>query len=258
MATPADIIAGKTPLPTSLDSAGIRARIAADILRRSVFSARTAERAYLDAMQGVLRRVASGALADQDAEDALRAWLDGSGYLPPEGAEGTITDLSSHRRIKLILNTNADMAAGAAQAQAQDTLTLDAYPAWELIRAGHTREPRDWPARWREAGRSVNWDRAARDRFAARKDSPIWQAIGDGAGGFTDTLGNPFPPFAFNSRMTWAALPRAEAEALGITGSPAPPDAPLSPGERDLIAALEAHGPGFASSLVSELEAIAS
>ncbi len=256
MPTPADIIAGKTPLPTSLDSSQIRARIGADLLRRSVFSARTAERAYLEAMQAVLQRVASGALSDQDAEDSLREWLEGSGYIPDPDAAGTVTDLSSHPRIKLILNVNADMAAGAAQAQAQDTLTLDAYPAWELIRAGFTRTPRDWEARWREAGRSVGWEGAARERFAARKDSPIWQALGDGAGGWTDTLGNPFPPFAYNSRMTWVALPRAEAEALGITGTPAAPDATLSPGERDIVTAIETGGPAFAADLIAELEGL--
>jgi hypothetical protein len=48
----------------------------------------------------------------------------------------------------------------------------------------------------------------------AKKDSPIWQAIADGAGGYEDTLGHPFPPFAFNSGMDWRAVPREEWESL--------------------------------------------
>jgi len=254
--TPSDIISGKTPLPTALNSAEIRARIGADILRRSVFSARTAERGYLDLLQSTLSKVSEGSLSDSEAEEALRGWLDESGYVPEEGKAGGIEDLSSHARIRLVLNTNAESAAGAAMAQNQNTLTLDAYPAWELIRIGWTKNPRDWDARWRLAGESVGWEGAARESFVARKDSPIWQALGDGEGGYTDGLGNPFPPFAFNSRMTWIDVPRADAEALGIEGSPAPSDATLSPGESELVDAVSSHGPDFAASLAAELEAL--
>lgn len=253
--TPADIISGKTPMPTALDSAEIRAQIGADIRRRSVFSARMAERGCLDRLQAVLTDVAGG-MSDSDAEEALRGWLEEAGYVPPEGKAGGIEDHSSHARIKLILDTNEEMAAGAAMASNQDTLTLDAFPAWELVRIGWTKTPRDWRARWRLAGEATGWEGAARERFAARKDSPIWQALGDGAGGYTDTLGNPFPPFAFQSRMAWIPLSRAEAEALGITGSPAPSGATLSPGERDLVKAVSEHGPDFAEQLAAELEAL--
>jgi hypothetical protein len=253
--TPRDIISGKAPLPTALNSAQVRARIGADIRRRSVFSARMAERAWLDLLKEELAAVAEGK-ADRDAEEALRAWLEESGYVPPDGEAGSVTDHASHARIDLIIRTNEEMAAGAAMAADQPAAVLDAYPAWELIRLGYTRAPRDWDARWRLAGEACGWRDAAREQFAARKDSPIWRALGDGAGGYTDTLGNPFPPFAFNSRMAWVALSREEAGALGITGSPSPAGATLSPGERDLAAALAAGGPDFAASLAAELEAL--
>lgn len=253
--TPADIISGKAPLPTSLNSIELRASVGADILRRSVVSARMAERAFLDRLQVLLVGVADG-MADRDAEEALRDWLAEAGYVPPEGKDGSLEDHSSHSRLDLIIRTNEEMAAGAAQAQAQDTLVLDAYPAWELIRIGFTKIPRDWAARWRLAGEAVGWEGASRERFVARKDSPIWQALGDGEGGYTDTLGNPFPPLAFNSKMAWVPVARADAEALGIFGTPARPDASLSPGERDLIRALTSHGPDFAADLAAELEAL--
>ena len=53
-------------------------------------------------------------------------------------------------------------------------------------------------------------------RMAALKSSGIWQALGDGEGGFNDTLGNPYPPFAFRSGMWTVELDRGEAEELGL------------------------------------------
>ena len=53
-------------------------------------------------------------------------------------------------------------------------------------------------------------------RMAALKSSGIWRALGDGEGGFNDTLGNPYPPFAFRSGMWTVELDRGEAEELGL------------------------------------------
>ena len=52
--------------------------------------------------------------------------------------------------------------------------------------------------------------------MVALKSSPIWQALGDGAGGFRDTLGNPYPPFAFGSSYAWVHVDRLEARELGL------------------------------------------
>ena len=46
--------------------------------------------------------------------------------------------------------------------------------------------------------------------------SPVWQALGDGAGGYNDTLGNDFPPFAWRSGMQRRQVPRDECEAVGL------------------------------------------
>jgi len=61
--------------------------------------------------------------------------------------------------------------------------------------------------------------------MVARKDSGIWQALGDGAGGFSDTLGNSYPPFAFGSGLGWDQLDRAESIRLGAIAPNEIPDA---------------------------------
>ena len=55
--------------------------------------------------------------------------------------------------------------------------------------------------------------------MVALKSSGIWEALGDGAGGYDDTLGNPYPPFAFNSGMWTQDVSRADCESLGLLGS---------------------------------------
>mgnify|MGYP000865843476 CR=1 FL=1 len=107
---------------------------------------------------------------------------------------------------------------------------LDAYPALELLRVYDRHVPRgdepggednDWPSRWRAAAQASGDTDALRmldehDRMIALKASPIWSALGEGVGGYDDTLGNPFPPFAFNSGMDCDPVDRAECEELGL------------------------------------------
>ena len=50
--------------------------------------------------------------------------------------------------------------------------------------------------------------------MAALKSSGIWQVLGD----FPDGLGNPYPPFAFNSGMWTEEVSRDEAIQLGLIG----------------------------------------
>ena len=126
-------------------------------------------------------------------------------------------------RIDLIVQTQRRMAQSLGQLAAQTPGQVARYPAWRLVRGGTRMVPRkDWLRRWVAAGSATLWQEACRDDFVALKSSPIWQALGEGAGGFRDTLGNPFPPFAFGSGMTWARVSRDEAEALGLVPSSRP------------------------------------
>ena len=235
MITPADIQRIKDLLPTSLGSDELRSSIASDILRRSVFSARMESARYLARIREVCAQVSEGSINQATARARLLETLSQMGHSPLDG--GGLANPASIRRLNLIIDTQRQMAASVSRIQTQTPGTLAAYPAWELTRLVGKAVPReDWPARWRNAGESIGWEGALKDRFIALKTSPIWQALGDGAGGFRDTLGNPYPPFAYSSGMAWVAVDRETCERLGLSG-PEPetvPSASLSPAEKDI------------------------
>src|SRR6266704_2618600 len=191
-----DFVKSKVGLPTSLTSAQLR-EIEAALLRRATFSARVMQADILNGLNGILEQIASGQLDRASARVALRDFVDASDYVAPEGEEGTITDLTTEGRLNLVIDTNSAQAAGyGAFVTRQDPLLLDMYPCNELVRVGFRKVPRDWPERWDEAGGEL-YD----GRMIATTDDEVWQGIGDGEGGYDDTLGNPYPPFAFNSGM---------------------------------------------------------
>ena len=233
--TPADIQRIKDLLPTTLGSEEIREKIAADILRRSVFSARMASARYLARIREVCAQVSEGSINQATARARLLETLSQMGHSPLDG--GGLTNPASIRRLNLIIDTQRQMAASVSRIQTQTPAVLERWPAWELTRLVGKAVPReDWPARWRNAGESIGWEGALKDRFIALKTSPIWQALGDGAGGFRDTLGNPYPPFAYSSGMAWVAVDRETCERLGLS-CPEPetvPSASLSPAEKDI------------------------
>ena len=233
--TAADIQRIKDLLPTTLGSEEIREQIAADILRRSVFSARMASATYLAKVREVCAQVSEGSINQATARARLLETLSQMGHSPLD--DGGLTNPASIRRLNLIVDTQRQMAASVSRIQTQTPAVLERWPAWELTRLVGKAVPReDWPARWRNAGESIGWEGALKDRFIALKTSPIWQALGDGAGGFRDTLGNPYPPFAYSSGMAWVAVDRETCERLGLS-VPEPetvPSASLSPAEKDI------------------------
>lgn len=233
--TAADIQRIKDLLPTTLGSEEIREKIAADILRRSVFSARMESARYLARIREVCAQVSEGSINQATARARLLETLSQMGHSPLD--DGGLTNPASIRRLNLIVDTQRQMAASVSRIQTQTPAVLERWPAWELTRLVGKAVPReDWPARWRNAGESIGWEGALKDRFIALKTSPIWQALGDGAGGFRDTLGNPYPPFAYSSGMAWVAVDRETCERLGLSG-PEPetvPSASLSPAEKDI------------------------
>ncbi len=271
--TAAETILKKGILPTHLDSAEIRAQIAAEIRRRSIFSARVTKAGYLERMREAFAKVASGDWNDAKAREVMQRALDDLGFdresklftdelglrAPPEA--GTLQDLSSRARMQLQLETNVRQARSVAQAKAGSTPSaLSMFPAWKLVRIYGRRVPRDWGLRWMAAGDSVGWEGAAKGypgptgepRMIALKSSPIWQAIGDGAGGYADTLGNAYPPFAFGSGLGWLEGSAAEAREAGL-GESGPSKVELDPGEKEISAALERLGPGFRQGLLQAL-----
>lgn len=237
MPTPAEIILSKVPLPTHLDSAEIRSRVAREIRERALFSARMASMQYLKSLQRVLAAYADGQLNAADARLRLMGVLDSLGL--SEGSNA-LTDPGSARRLNLILQTQKQMAAAVARIDSQSPAILEQWPAWRLTRFGSRREPRtDWLRRWQAAGEAVGWKGAHRRLLVALKSSPIWEALGRGAGGFRDTLGNPYPPFAYGSGMDWEDVSAEETERLGLDPTSAHPQrASLAPDERDILEAM--------------------
>lgn len=214
------------------------------IRRRSLFSAQTTLGGYLEDIRAAVESIVNpmtGASKDREtkenprglvtsglnpaeARSRLRSLLvDKYGYVPEEGKEGTLLDLSSDKRLDLVIRTNRELAQGAGkfvQSNADEDV-VDLWPAWELVRYEDRAQPRDWEERWKLAAQVAGDVDAARvleetGRMVALKSSDIWNQLGDGAGGYLDTLGNPYPPFAFNSGMWTDDVSREEAEEMGL------------------------------------------
>ena len=255
MPTPAEEVLAKTILPTGLSSEEIRVQVPAEIRRRSFFSARTAEAEYLAKARQVCADVAAGKIGSGEARFRLERFLEECGYTretgQTPGGVGAITDIGSVARLDLIIDTQRDMAHSVAMLDAQTEANVEEFPAWRLVRYGERDEPRDWNARWAEAARQVNFEGVARNGdFVALKSSPIWEAIGAGAGNHKDTLGNPFPPFAFNSGMDWESVDRDECEAIGLApDGKKPRRRSLEPVPADIKRAQKQLGPGWADKL---------
>jgi len=152
-----------------------------------------------------------------------------AGVSVPPAARGSLRDLASEKRKRLTITTNYRMAANAAFVKAGATdVRAHQFPCYELVRIAARRTPRgfvrrkgaltpapgqDWPARFVAAGGDL-YEKGA--RMIAAKTSDVWQKLGDGAGGHTDTLGNPYAPFAFGSGYGLREVPREEALLIGV------------------------------------------
>lgn len=197
----------------------------------------------------------SGEVSDRIVQKILADWKDkvesSQSLASPASARGVIADLAQFvgseevaERIRFALKISQEVASGAGQYLNQNLSpeVLDEYPALEFKRLfdrdvprGLKRGPKgtlilvpddDWPSRWAAAGAEagddnwLDWEGDAQTgRGVALKSSGIWQALGDGAGGYDDTLGNPFPPFAFNSGFMTLDVSRKEAINLGLIGA---------------------------------------
>lgn len=250
---PEDVIRLKELLPTTLGSDEIREQLAGDILRRSIFSARMASAPYLAKVREVCESVVSGEINQAEATTRLLSCLKSMGYDTEGGNPTDLADPASERRLNLIVDTQRQMAASVSRLMGETEGTVDQFPGFELCRMGSRALPRqDWLARWNAAGESVGWQGAHQRPiygdvnaygFLALKSSPIWAALGNGAGGFRDTLGNPYPPFAYSSGMAWLDADRETCERYGLIrpeeSASAPANPSLSPAEQDILDACD-------------------
>ena len=205
--------------------------------RRAIFSARTTHADYLQDLGKLVDEAVKGSVNQAQFRDAAKRLLAEYDYHPllgfpgdeglvPPAEAGTLTDLSSDTRLDLIFDTQVGQAQGwSFYERGQSDSRLWQFPCWELIRVAYVQIPRgrkrskgtvvpdpgnDWPSRWEAAGGDFFGG-----RMIARKDSGVWDALGNGEGGYHDALGQPYPPFAFNSGMGVREVPREECVKLG-------------------------------------------
>lgn len=266
---------GREVFPVDLSSAEMRG-FSRELWGRSIMSARTTNAEYLQEVADTVDDILSGKINMATGRLRLFRKLKQLGYDPavgfaqdmasiPPAEKDSLQDLSSVARLNLVLETNIRMARNYGRMVEGNTpYALHAYPAWELVRLYQRSVPRGtpeshtagWMARWQDAGESVGWEGAVESPMIARKDSPIWQALGDGAGGYEDALSNPYPPFAFNSGMGWAEVDRVRCISLGLIfndDTPVRMTGQLAPGSREMDSVCDRLSPELEEELRREL-----
>ena len=135
------VLSDKGILPTSWGTADIRYEISKELRRRAIFSARTTKEEILEeikakaaAMVRGTTNLATGRAEVQDLYDALSYTPEGGfpddepGFVPPAD-RGSLQDLSSSRRVDLVLVTNMRQVANYGfWQQGQSEFGLWAWP----------------------------------------------------------------------------------------------------------------------------------
>ncbi len=169
------------------------------------------DEAYIiEAYYEAAARIASGELSPAEARRLVRETLLAAGYRAEK--PGSWTDMAEGTaRQKLILDTNVKKAAGYAWHESIKGSV--AFPAQRLVRMGARRQPRDWPARWRQAWAALSPEeqrKAHPTDLVATTDCAIWKGL--------SRWGDPYPPFDYNSGMDVMPVDFDTANALGILG----------------------------------------
>ena len=223
-------LGSKTVVGSRLRSAGWQG-VPLALRDRAQFSAGVESMLYLNRVSENLLKIASlerTRLADptaplMDREEFIAQLREvglEEGLRPRQGElVDTIQDPTAYRRAKLIFDVQTQKAEGFSYWKTHnDADVIDAAPAQELYRLEERDFPRNWPQRWREASQAAGDGDAYRmladnGRMIALIASGVWLNLGTM---FDDSLGAPFPPFAFNSGMDVRAIERLEAEQLGL------------------------------------------
>ena len=219
-----ELAAARHAMPSALSSREQREAFSRDMRRRVHVMARVSSATFASEVKTAV----DSYLAGDKSKPVLIAHLQGVlarlGYSPehgfpgdaalgiPPALPGSLRDLSAWKRLELIIDTEGALAHGKIQ-QMQDytPVALRLVPAYEMIRVRHPKAPRNWPARWSEAGGPPPLD----GRFIAPKEHEVWHNLGDHAI-FNDALGVDHAPFWFNSSGSLIGMPRGTCMRLGI------------------------------------------
>lgn len=225
-----DYIDQKYSRPTDLGSDEIKQYWDTKMREQAMFSARTSVKEYLDEVKEILHDYVTGVGTVKDGANEGEPISMGKGRArilmyeklmelglvgDADGDSKRIDDLASSIRLNLIIDTQSQIAHSLDQLEnASDPIQKIINPCWELVRDEQRQNPRNWLVRWNDAANRVGWDGVANntDRMIAKKESPIWQELGNAP----DGLGNPYPPFAFGSGMGWEVVSASEIEELGL------------------------------------------
>jgi hypothetical protein len=200
---------GRELMPTGMSAEQLR-EVETAVRERSVFSARVTNAEFLQRVSNVTDQIIKGELGENKARLLLGQYLDSIEYHARPGTEGTIQDLRTDARLNLIVRTQVNMAYGYGKWRGRQVQSvLDEYPCLEFYRAFDRKEPRDWPARWLEAGGQFYEGDSdyPEGRMIAPQNDLIWVAL--------SAFGTPYAPFDYNSGMDTELVSRAEAIALG-------------------------------------------
>jgi hypothetical protein len=206
-----DAHAVKSILTTTGATAQLQ-RLEPAIRRRALFSATVSIAEPLVKLRGIVDGVLAGTGDQALGRLEMKRFWQELGYQPDPTEIDGLRDLASDRRINLQIETNVATARGAGwHEQGMQPEVLDEFPAQEFYDAGNTGKRRtDWPDRWMKAGGQFYGE-----RMIALKTDPVWQRLGSSEL-FPDGLGNPWPPFAFNSGWRVRDIDRDETESLGL------------------------------------------
>ena len=177
-------------------------RMQRDILTRL----RLERRVLADGTQGTFQR------RDQFVRE-MQALAERYGLRPTDGRRGTLEDIGSFRRLRLIWDVQTKMAQGYSRWLTENSeVALDRAPVYELVRKEARRVPRDWNGIWRDAiqalGDSTRAIITPNGRMMAPKGDPIWI--------FISRFNQPWEPFDFNSGMGLRQVRRRVAERFGV------------------------------------------
>ena len=258
----------KTPIGSILRSAMWQA-MPQGLRDSAFFSAGVTDAAFLASQQQSIREMIARAKATNENGETywkmdrarfvrdLRVMGESIGLKHPDGKrqgsvnEKDITDPISIARLKLVVNTQLEMAYGEGQWRTgMDETLLNEWPAWELVRISPRKMPRDWPERWKAAADACGWEGVSRKAFEtglmiALKTSRVWILL--------SRFQRPHPPFDFNSGMGVEEKGRDEVEALGDLVAP---QEVLKPNVSDFENTLEASIKGIPDVLRQSLQKV--
>jgi uncharacterized protein with gpF-like domain len=131
----------KQDKPTADKSKVIAAAWDSETKARAFFSARVATADILTQLHQRCNQVVSGAMTDNQSAELLRRWMEGDGgglladlgFLPPSKTSGSVAELGSVRRLRLIVEQNTKMAQEVGHYQ-QWQETAEAFPfgVWHI------------------------------------------------------------------------------------------------------------------------------